>query len=542
MSNNDDFDAVLSSAGGTSLTVSGSTFEGITFARPSNSLTIQGLDGNDSITVLSIDMGSTNLTIEAETIRLSAGQTITSSGNVALLATAQDGATITDASQIVNRAATVTIEGNINTTGNITLSAEVIRNIDISFSSLLTLTLAGSSVAKVEVKSGTQLTATDLQISATTRGTVSAENSLFSASNKLTDSALASIDGSVMDVVSLTINALRSTEYTVKGRNAFNEVSGDAKATIKNSTVDAESSGVTVSAENAAKFTAESPEFLVNLDILSSPVSIDFSAGRNHLTGDTEASISNSTVTVTASGSINVLAKRNLQVKARAETDSIVASTALPNSYSLSLNGTYTSNTVLGDVKASVEGSTVSTTGTGDIVVDARDVSALDARSGVSAKSDLGSLTLNSIASSIGPSIAFNSMGWDPGNVLFAALDALLGTSLGTEDPVQVLAFIVNSSVTAGGDLTVIARSEAQLNATISNAAESTASSLFGASGMAVSGILASNMVSSAARAYIDYTGITPGQVQAGGTITVSAEDNSGSGIYPRVRRECSRQ
>ena len=84
----------------------------------------------------------------------------------------------------------------------------------------------------------------------------------------------------------------------------------------------------------------------------------------------------------------------------------------------------------------------------------------------------------------------------------------------------------MDTPVTAAGDLSVTADNGVKLNATLSNAADSVASALFNASGTAASALLASNMVSSGAEAYIDFT-LTPGLIQAGGDLKVMATSAS---------------
>ena len=71
------------------------------------------------------------------------------------------------------------------------------------------------------------------------------------------------------------------------------------------------------------------------------------------------------------------------------------------------------------------------------------------------------------------------------------------------------------------------AESDAQVYARVGNEATSSATALIGAAGAAGSGVLASNLVSSTAQAYIEFT--TPGTVTAGGALKVAAEDNAGS-------------
>ena len=105
--------------------------------------------------------------------------------------------------------------------------------------------------------------------------------------------------------------------------------------------------------------------------------------------------------------------------------------------------------------------------------------------------------------------LAFNSIGWPSQNVLFNIIDTVLGDSLlasalGSTAPAETFAWISGTDVTAGGDLSIEAYGEEQVNATISNAAESAATALYGANGMAIGGIIASNKISSAVHAWFE--------------------------------------
>ena len=83
-----------------------------------------------------------------------------------------------------------------------------------------------------------------------------------------------------------------------------------------------------------------------------------------------------------------------------------------------------------------------------------------------------------------------------------------------------------DSNQDVGGTLSVLADSKAKLTADLSNDSTSAASALVNASGMAVSGLLASNMVSSLAEASINFTGAL-GTVSATGGITVQSKDSA---------------
>ncbi|MCP3937754.1 MAG: hypothetical protein GY708_20575, partial [Actinomycetia bacterium] len=130
----------------------------------------------------------------------------------------------------------------------------------------------------------------------------------------------------------------------------------------------------------------------------------------------------------------------------------------------------------------------------------------------------------------VGVTLAFNTIGWESQNVLFNTIDALLGdTLIGDEQPAEVIAAIEDSTVDGAGNLAVTADNDIGLNATVSNAATSEASALFGATGMSASAVLASNKVSTDAKAYVedtDGTGTT--DVDTGGSVTIAATDQAG--------------
>ncbi len=104
-------------------------------------------------------------------------------------------------------------------------------------------------------------------------------------------------------------------------------------------------------------------------------------------------------------------------------------------------------------------------------------------------------------------------------------------------DPASTSAKVWDTTVVTTGDVRVVADNSAQLNATVSNAASSAASALFGASGSAGGGLLASNKVASSAQALLGFTVRDPNRVtreiSAGGAVVVSATD--GSGIYANI-------
>ena len=139
--------------------------------------------------------------------------------------------------------------------------------------------------------------------------------------------------------------------------------------------------------------------------------------------------------------------------------------------------------------------------GTGGITVNASNAAQLDAQALVASATSGGGAQ-----SSYGLVLAFNSLGYNPELFLFNSFDALLGSNyLSDPDPSNATAYIHDTTITHdGGDLDVLATSEEQINATNSNAAITTASALFDATGAAYGGSLASNKVDGSAYAYID--------------------------------------
>ena len=115
---------------------------------------------------------------------------------------------------------------------------------------------------------------------------------------------------------------------------------------------------------------------------------------------------------------------------------------------------------------------------------------------------------MSSGANAVGMELAFNTIGWKRSNILFAAVDALIGDPLissafGGQQPALTEASIVGSTIHATGNVAVTSCSTAQITAVVSNAATSAPGAIMGAGGMSVAMILASNMVLSAAHAFV---------------------------------------
>ena len=173
---------------------------------------------------------------------------------------------------------------------------------------------------------------------------------------------------------------------------------------------------------------------------------------------------------------------------------------------SLAVNAVITTNWVLTDATATVEDSVLQTTNSGDVAVTAANVSQIEATTRSASATG---------ATAAGIQLAFNTVGWKPTNLFFKALDSLIGdpaiqtnTAFGGEQPALTVASITNSRVDADGDVTISADSAPSVFALVSNDATSAPAAMFGAGGMTVGAVLASNMISAEARSSADYTPI----------------------------------
>jgi hypothetical protein len=228
---------------------------------------------------------------------------------------------------------------------------------------------------------------------------------------------------------------------------------------------------------------------------------------------------------ITASGNITITADESATI---ISTDESIASSSGGSAFgegkSLAINGLIATNLILSSADAHITDSDITTTNSGSILVDARNTSEIDA-------------TIISATSSgdtaVGVTLAFNTIGWESQNILFRTIDALIGTDIGDEKPAETKAYIENTSIDANGDISVLAKNIAIINATITNAADSQASALFGASGKSASGMLASNMVSSGVNAAITSTD-TRQTINANGDIIIVATDSAG--IYSNTK------
>jgi hypothetical protein len=239
---------------------------------------------------------------------------------------------------------------------------------------------------------------------------------------------------------------------------------------------------------------------------------------RNDVRSDLDSMLSKATVN--AGGTVTVQGVEDSSIHAIIDSEVTAnGGTAFGEDTSLAVNAVIATNLVLSTTNALIEDSSVTTTNSGDVVVNAENTALINARTlaSTSAGATAGTGTL-----------AFNTVGWAAQNLLFNTVDALLGSSaIGTEQPVTASAVIEDSTITADGNVEVTATSEATIKALLSNESTAKSEAIRGGSTLAVGVAISSNLVSSDAEAIVRSTTATPISVASGGTTTVHASDTA---------------
>lgn len=414
---------------------------------------VDGGGGKDVVTVSgNLSLSDVDLEINAETINVPSGASISAgAGDVTLNAMA-------DADGLSDTIATVAVGGEIITSGV-------------------------------------------LRITAKTQGTVALQNLGGDITNRFTDSATIAItDSTRIEAHTIELTAQRLTTYSAAGRAALNQIAGDVKAEIDGSTVVTGAGGLTVSALDSIALLAESPTYQIDVSGL---VSLSAAVARNELSGDAEACIRSSTVTA-AGGDVHVTAEWNAALRAAAAASSM-NNPDDPAAVALEVAGTYTSNTVQGKVQAYLAGSDVHTLGTGNVLLDARNTSTITATTNISAiaTGDVtaemgGAVAINSIGWAPQNEL-FNIIDAFIGSPEFAE-------AFGSEESAAAQAWVADSTVDTAGSLTVDATSSASITAAVVNTSESDAAAWAGAVGVTFDAVIAMNKVSSGAVARLTNT------------------------------------
>src|SRR5262249_19594165 len=133
-----------------------------------------------------------------------------------------------------------------------------------------------------------------------------------------------------------------------------------------------------------------------------------------------------------------------------------------------------------------------------------------------------------------GVTLAFNTIGWASQNILFNAIDALIGdpaiaNAFGGEIGGGATATMTDTPVNADGQGKVDAFAQALINSSINNETTAGATGVMGRKGTALGAVLSMNKVSSVADATGKFTGsnLSTQTISAGNGVTVSADDSA---------------
>ncbi|WP_322892276.1 LEPR-XLL domain-containing protein, partial [Yoonia sp. 72] len=236
---------------------------------------------------------------------------------------------------------------------------------------------------------------------------------------------------------------------------------------------------------------------------------------RNEVNTEAAATVAN--IVMTIGGDTTISATEDTLVTALGDIGILSSggSSLTGGGKSLAAGGALVINTVRGQATATVTnvaGSVI----TGDLAVLATNTITLDA-------------TLNAMITSEDESgfllIAFNTLGYNPGNLLEQTLDALIGLELGTKTVATTTAGIDSDGITARS-ITVTATNEANLTSLRTSEASSVGAAMSNAGGKVMSGTLVSNALAGGAEAYIRNASTT-GITTTGGGVSVTADDNA---------------
>ncbi|WP_396431920.1 hypothetical protein, partial [Limnohabitans sp.] len=232
---------------------------------------------------------------------------------------------------------------------------------------------------------------------------------------------------------------------------------------------------------------------------------------RNDVRGAVAADIE--AASIAAAGDLQVLALESARIAAKLSGTVTTGASGFGAS-SMAANALIATNLVLTDSQAQVRDSTLAVDGSAEIA--ARNASTIAASNQAVTQGG---------GSAVGATLAFNTIGWQAQNVLSAGVDALLGSSLGAEQPASVRAAVLGGSLQAGGNISVTADADEQVLANIRNSAASSGS------GNSASLVLASNLVSARAQASVgpmaDASAGSTLSWTAGGNVTISAVDRA---------------
>ncbi|TVS11137.1 MAG: hypothetical protein EA424_24230, partial [Planctomycetaceae bacterium] len=365
-------------------------------------------------------------------------------------------------------------------------------------------------------------------------------NTVIAAGGKLSIDAVSSatLDATVHSLTDSTALGTPSAQLSQSAKTlslgfviAMNKVSSAAEArlgftgsTLSTQTITA-NGGVSVSATDSAAIDAK-------LDIKATSQATNPTADKprasaasglvalNDVRGGAGAVIYKATVTV-EDGDVLVEAIERATIDARLNTETESRVSPREGSSSLAVSGVIATNLVLSHADAEILGSDVTTTDGGDVIVAAINTSRIVA--------EIHNETTSN-GTSVGVTLAFNSIGWEAQNFLFNTVDALLGTGIANPNPATVRAMIRGTDVSAAGAIHVTATSEAVIDASVETSATAIVGSVQDSTtGVSVAAVLAMNKANTQVRALIENAAVVR---TTAGDVRVQASDVTSVNAY----------
>jgi len=292
------------------------------------------------------------------------------------------------------------------------------------------------------------------------------------------------------------------------GAGALNKISNDVAAFIQGDGATGISAGaITLIADDDSTIDAftGSASLAAGFGGTGVAVAIGIAGAYNTISNDISSYITAADNGVGAtSGAINISATETADITSYTVAASLSAAIG-GTGVAVSGAGAAAVNSILNRTNAYVEDSTITTTGTeGDMTIAATDSSSIEATVGAVAASFAGGGT--GVGVSIGAAFALNTIGFD----------LLKGDA-------QVRAYIDDSTVTAGGDLSVISTADETIESRVLAGAVAIAGGGVGV-GVAGSGVVALNMMATDIEAYI---GGATGSTITAGSVSLQADDTS---------------
>ena len=325
----------------------------------------------------------------------------------------------------------------------------------------------------------------------------------------------ATIDLPVTSVAGNHKNAFSASDSSgFGGAIALNDVRGGANAFIDDAELSSSTGGVTVTALANAQLDASLEIAVQSMGGSEVGTGAPLAAGgliaTNTVQGGAEAYIVNSTLGTAAAplgGDVSIDADNTSQINAH------VVNAVGSGEPLLDTSVTGDTDIVSGTLVKIAEGYANGGTEGGIYRYLGEDPATLDLSTQDYSDEDLWEEQQGTLSggNAITVTLAFNSVGWEPQNLLFNTLDALLGDPLISDamdngEGAGAKAYLLDSTVAATGQLSVTATNAGAISSDISNTSTSNAEAWTGANGFSFGGVIASNKVSAAAEASIDWT------------------------------------